>query len=96
MEESSSKGPGDKIQQESTKKQKMDDDQERVELQSLMNVVPDEEEGRIVGIKRLLNDLRVTTVKLMLLVYKSLLLVFRVNAAGTKVTTAKRLQLLKG
>ncbi|GJV00956.1 hypothetical protein Tco_1330226, partial [Tanacetum coccineum] len=44
MEESSSKGPGDKIQQESTKKQKMDDDQERVELQSLMNVVPDEEE----------------------------------------------------
>ncbi|GJW13220.1 hypothetical protein Tco_0017353 [Tanacetum coccineum] len=44
MEESSSKGPGDELQQESTKKQKIDDDQERVELQSLMNVVPDEEE----------------------------------------------------
>ncbi|GJY96797.1 hypothetical protein Tco_0513707 [Tanacetum coccineum] len=53
----------------------------------------------IVGIKRLLNDLRVTAVKLlvtaakhkllMMLVYKLLLLVFRVNAAGTK------LQLLK-
>ncbi|GJW37872.1 retrovirus-related pol polyprotein from transposon TNT 1-94 [Tanacetum coccineum] len=42
-----------------------------------------------VGIKRLLDDLRVTAVKLMLLVYKLLLLVFRVNAAGTK------LQLLK-
>ncbi|GJX18530.1 hypothetical protein Tco_0221207 [Tanacetum coccineum] len=47
-------------------------------------------QGRIVGIKRLLDDLRVTTAKLMLLVYKLLLLVFRVNVAGTK------LQLLKG
>ncbi|GKB49527.1 hypothetical protein Tco_0900280 [Tanacetum coccineum] len=45
--------------------------------------------GRIVRIKRLLDDLRVTAAKLMLLVYKLLLLVFRVNAAGTK------LQLLK-
>ncbi|GJY09236.1 hypothetical protein Tco_0377421 [Tanacetum coccineum] len=39
---------------------------------------------RIVGIKRLLDDLRVTAAKLMLIVYKLLLLVFRVNAAGTK------------
>ncbi|GJR05099.1 hypothetical protein Tco_0528083 [Tanacetum coccineum] len=69
-----------------------------------MEVMPDEEEvalyaiplatkspsiGRIVGIKRLLDDLEVTAAKLMLLVYKLLLLVFRVNAAGTK------LQLLK-
>ncbi|GJX13799.1 hypothetical protein Tco_0205557 [Tanacetum coccineum] len=45
--------------------------------------------GRIFGIKRLLDDLGVTAAKLMLLVYKLLLLVFRVNAAGTK------LQLLK-
>ncbi|GJW68685.1 hypothetical protein Tco_0123109, partial [Tanacetum coccineum] len=222
MEESNSKRAGDELQQESTKKQKMDDDQERVELQSLMNVIHDEEEiavdaiplatkppsivdwkivkeakisydqiiraygssrrpeegyervlwgnlktmfehhvedavwknlreskvlvwklfdsyrvrfvrfqnlflsslqsnsrinkvfgsillvimkllmkklddfedkyqvlGRIVGIKRHLDDLRDTIVKLMLLVYKLLLLVFRVNAAGTK------LQLLK-
>ncbi|GJT46069.1 hypothetical protein Tco_0954784 [Tanacetum coccineum] len=74
------------------------------ELQSLMKVIPDEEEvavdaiplatkppsiGRVVGIKRLLDDLRVTVAKLMLLVYKLLLLVFRVNVAGTK------LQLLK-
>ncbi|GJT78777.1 hypothetical protein Tco_1045502 [Tanacetum coccineum] len=44
---------------------------------------------RIVRIKILLDDLRVTAAKLMLLVYKLLLLVFRVNAAGTK------LQLLK-
>ncbi|GJS71454.1 hypothetical protein Tco_0704295 [Tanacetum coccineum] len=48
-----------------------------------------EDAGRIVGIKRLLDDLRVTAAKLMLLVYKLLLLVFRVNAAGIK------LQLLK-
>ncbi|GJX61528.1 hypothetical protein Tco_0294428 [Tanacetum coccineum] len=44
MEESSSKRAGDELQQESTKKQKMNDDQERAELQSLMNVIPDEEE----------------------------------------------------
>ncbi|GKB23593.1 hypothetical protein Tco_0862994 [Tanacetum coccineum] len=42
-----------------------------------------------VRIKRLLDDLGVTSAKLMLLVYKLLLLVFRVNAASTK------LQLLK-
>ncbi|GJU04792.1 hypothetical protein Tco_1121222 [Tanacetum coccineum] len=85
--------------------------------------------GRIVGIKRLLDDLRVTTDKvcvtaaklntarvklvllvrieenilssyaactqLMLLVYKLLLLVFRVNAAGTKLKLLKELRLLK-
>ncbi|GJU34303.1 hypothetical protein Tco_1182657 [Tanacetum coccineum] len=58
-----------------------------------------EDNGRIVGIKRLLDELEVTVAKvyvtaaklklLMLLEYKLLLLVFRVNAAGTK------LQLLK-
>ncbi|GKC25991.1 hypothetical protein Tco_1028141, partial [Tanacetum coccineum] len=49
--------------------------------------------GRIVGIKSLL---KVTAVKLVLLVQKLLLLVLKVNAAGIKVTTAKRLKLLKG
>ncbi|GKC89985.1 hypothetical protein Tco_1150634 [Tanacetum coccineum] len=49
--------------------------------------------GRIVGIKSLLE---VTAVKLVLLVQKLLLLVLKVNVAGIKVTTAKRLQLLKG
>ncbi|GKE18307.1 hypothetical protein Tco_1425884, partial [Tanacetum coccineum] len=44
--------------------------------------------GRIVGIKNLLE---VTTAKLILLVYKLLLLVLKVNAASTKVTTAQRL-----
>ncbi|GJS36581.1 hypothetical protein Tco_0534963 [Tanacetum coccineum] len=48
--------------------------------------------GRIVGIKSLLE---VTAAKLMLLVYKLLLLVLKVNAASTKVTTAQRLRLLK-
>ncbi|GJZ51737.1 hypothetical protein Tco_0606252 [Tanacetum coccineum] len=47
----------------------------------------------IVGIKSLL---KVTAVKLVLLVQKLLLLVLKVNAAGIKVTTAERLQLLKG
>ncbi|GKD94923.1 hypothetical protein Tco_1374760, partial [Tanacetum coccineum] len=49
--------------------------------------------GRIVGIKSLL---KVTAVKLVLLVQKLLLLVLKVNVAGIKVTTAERLQLLKG
>ncbi|GJS21312.1 uncharacterized mitochondrial protein-like protein [Tanacetum coccineum] len=44
IEESILKRAGDELQQESTKKQKMDDDQERAELQSLMNVIPDEKE----------------------------------------------------
>ncbi|GJR30625.1 hypothetical protein Tco_1106857 [Tanacetum coccineum] len=46
-----------------------------------------------VGIKSLLE---VTAAKLVLLVQKLLLLVLKVNAAGIKVTTAERLQLLKG
>ncbi|GKD80545.1 hypothetical protein Tco_1347384 [Tanacetum coccineum] len=50
---------------------------------------------RNVGIKRLLDDLRVTAAKLMLLVQKLLLLVLKVNAAGIKVTTAERLQRLE-
>ncbi|GJV67915.1 hypothetical protein Tco_1483424 [Tanacetum coccineum] len=61
--------------------------------------------GRIVRIKSLLDDLEVTAAQvrvtaakhelLMLLVQKLLLLVLKVNAAGIKVTTAKRLQLLE-
>ncbi|GJY22267.1 hypothetical protein Tco_0394833 [Tanacetum coccineum] len=44
MKEINSKRAGDELQQESTKKQKLDDDKERAELQSLMNVILDEEE----------------------------------------------------
>ncbi|GJX81366.1 copia protein [Tanacetum coccineum] len=70
--------------------------------------------GRIVGIKRLLVDLRVTAAKVCVTVAKHklvlvnvalddlrvtaaklLLLVFRVNTAGIKVTTAERLRPLK-
>ncbi|GJV13994.1 hypothetical protein Tco_1359317, partial [Tanacetum coccineum] len=125
-EESSLKRAGDELEQEKVKKQKVDEDKETAELQSLMKVTPDEEEvavdaiplatkppsivdykiikegkigyfqiirangsskrysafiqmlrsfdredletlwklGRIVGIKRLLDDLRVTAAKL--------------------------------
>ncbi|GJU44787.1 hypothetical protein Tco_1202053 [Tanacetum coccineum] len=49
----------------------------------------------VVGIKRLLDDLRVTSAKLMLLVQKLLLLVLKVNVAGMKITTTERLQLLE-
>ncbi|GKC33177.1 hypothetical protein Tco_1040471 [Tanacetum coccineum] len=51
--------------------------------------------GRIVRIKRLLDDLRVTADKLMLLVYKLLLSVFRVNAVITKLHLLKRLRLVE-
>ncbi|GJT02380.1 hypothetical protein Tco_0823549 [Tanacetum coccineum] len=50
MEESSLKREADELQQESTKKQKMDDDHERAELQSLMNFIPDEEEIAVYAI----------------------------------------------
>ncbi|GKF19128.1 hypothetical protein Tco_0067766 [Tanacetum coccineum] len=43
IEESSSKRAGDELEQEKIKKQKMDEDKETVELQSMMVVFPDEE-----------------------------------------------------
>ncbi|GJZ79601.1 hypothetical protein Tco_0644438 [Tanacetum coccineum] len=41
---SSSKRAGDELEQEKAKKQKVDEDKETAELQSLMKIVPDEEE----------------------------------------------------
>ncbi|GJY61546.1 hypothetical protein Tco_0462203 [Tanacetum coccineum] len=46
-QESSSKRAGDELEQENAKKQKVDEDKETVELQSLMEVIPDEEEVAI-------------------------------------------------
>ncbi|GJR98068.1 hypothetical protein Tco_0270242 [Tanacetum coccineum] len=43
-QESSSKRAGEVLEQESSKKQKMEDDKETTELQSMMEVIPDEEE----------------------------------------------------
>ncbi|GJS61133.1 hypothetical protein Tco_0655917 [Tanacetum coccineum] len=43
-EEESSKRAGDELEQDNAKKQKVDDDQETAELQSMMEVIPDEEE----------------------------------------------------
>ncbi|GJR41943.1 hypothetical protein Tco_1310046 [Tanacetum coccineum] len=45
--EGSSKRAGEELEQESTKKQKVDDDKHTSELQSLMEVIPDEEEVKI-------------------------------------------------
>ncbi|GJX67878.1 hypothetical protein Tco_0303605 [Tanacetum coccineum] len=120
--EVSSKRAGTELEQEVIKKQKVDDvqetakgdeDKETAELQSLVEVIPDEEEvavdaiplatkppsigrfgnfveGRIIRIKSLLDDLEVTAAQLMLLlVYKLLLLVFRVNAAVDMVVALK-------
>ncbi|GJU42357.1 hypothetical protein Tco_1195314 [Tanacetum coccineum] len=42
--ESSSKRVGDELKQENAKKQKVDEDKETTEFQSLMEVIPDEEE----------------------------------------------------
>ncbi|GJS38322.1 hypothetical protein Tco_0563365 [Tanacetum coccineum] len=41
--ECSSKRAGEKLEEESTKKQKVDEDKDTTELQSLMEVIPDEE-----------------------------------------------------
>ncbi|GKE02494.1 hypothetical protein Tco_1390477 [Tanacetum coccineum] len=54
-----------------------------------MSVTAASFEGRPVGFKSLLE---VTIVKLVLLVQKLLLLVLKVNDAGIKVTTAKRIK----
>ncbi|GJQ99800.1 hypothetical protein Tco_0522785 [Tanacetum coccineum] len=43
-QESSSKRAGDELEQEPSKKQKMEDDKETTQLQSIMEVIPDEEE----------------------------------------------------
>ncbi|GJY57196.1 retrovirus-related pol polyprotein from transposon TNT 1-94, partial [Tanacetum coccineum] len=43
-EERSSKRTDDELEQEPSKKQKMEDDKETIELQSMMEVIPDEEE----------------------------------------------------
>ncbi|GJR39651.1 hypothetical protein Tco_1215335 [Tanacetum coccineum] len=45
--EGSSKRAGEELEQESIKKQKMDEDKETTELQSLIEVIPDEEEVAI-------------------------------------------------
>ncbi|GJT08870.1 MAK10-like protein [Tanacetum coccineum] len=45
--EGSSKRAGEELEQESTKKQKVDEDKDTTELQSLMEVIPDEEEVAI-------------------------------------------------
>ncbi|GJU26331.1 ribonuclease H-like domain-containing protein [Tanacetum coccineum] len=144
-EESSSKRAGGELKQESTKKQKMDDDKEADDLKSLMKIVPNEEEvaidaiplttkppkdlvwrnlqgnkvlvwklfdscgvhyGRIVGIKRLLDDLRVTAAKLVLLVYVStarvkLVLLVKIEeniliTTAEKIKTAERVSTVKG
>ncbi|GKB91807.1 hypothetical protein Tco_0964079 [Tanacetum coccineum] len=45
--EGSSKRAGEELEQESTKKQKVDEDKDTAELQSLMEVIPNEEEVAI-------------------------------------------------
>ncbi|GKF62217.1 hypothetical protein Tco_0182271 [Tanacetum coccineum] len=62
------------------------------ELLRLVKKQLKEDYGRIVGIK---SFFEVTAAKLMLLVYKLLLLVLNVNAASTKAIIAQRLRLLK-
>ncbi|GJS00026.1 hypothetical protein Tco_0316534 [Tanacetum coccineum] len=166
----SSKRAGDELEQENTKKQKMDDvkettevdgDKETAELQSLIEVIPDEEEVAVDAIPLATKPPRIVNwkihkegktsyyqiiradgtlkmyfvfsqllksfdredletlwrlvkakhrytrpeegyervlwgdLKLMLLVYKLLLPVFRVNAASTKLQLLKRLRLLE-
>ncbi|GJZ76360.1 hypothetical protein Tco_0641032 [Tanacetum coccineum] len=48
--EGSSKRAGEELEQESTKKQKVDEDKDTVELQSLMEVIPDEEKAAAIDV----------------------------------------------
>ncbi|GJR93078.1 hypothetical protein Tco_0265252 [Tanacetum coccineum] len=98
--EGSSKRAREELEQASTKRQKVDDDKETAELQSLIEVILDEEEGRIVRIKSLLNVASITAAlidvndaqsKLMklLLLEEVTTASGRVNAASEEVSTAE-------
>ncbi|GKD27107.1 hypothetical protein Tco_1233321 [Tanacetum coccineum] len=123
--EGSSKRAGEELEQESSKKQRLEEDKETTELQRLIEVIPDKEEVAIdviplatkppsilvkakYGSTRPVEDLDLVLYgdlktmfdphvedQLMLLVYKLLLSVFRVNAAITKLQLLKRLRLLE-
>ncbi|GJT93961.1 hypothetical protein Tco_1082806 [Tanacetum coccineum] len=59
--ECSSKRAGAELEQESTKKQKVEDDKETVELQKLMEIIPDEEEVAIDAIPLAVKSPRIST-----------------------------------
>ncbi|GKA75909.1 hypothetical protein Tco_0782287 [Tanacetum coccineum] len=71
--EGSSKRAGEELEQESTEKQKVDEDKDTVELQILMEVIPDEEEVAIddfrgvFGVTAALIDVNAAQSKLVLL-----------------------------
>ncbi|GKC48851.1 retrovirus-related pol polyprotein from transposon TNT 1-94 [Tanacetum coccineum] len=101
--EGSSKRAGEELEQESTKKQKVDDDKETAELKQCLEIIPDEEGGKIVGIKSLLNAASITAAlidvnaaqsKLVLLenfneTYSKFNAAEGVNAASEEVSTAE-------
>ncbi|GJS44857.1 hypothetical protein Tco_0594978 [Tanacetum coccineum] len=100
--EGSSKRAGDELEQEVTKKQKIDDDQEATKMKELMKIVPDEEEVAIDAIplatKPLKKKYPLTPATIKDMLNKKLQADHWseiVNAAGIKVTTAERLQLLE-
>nr|GEU83719.1 retrovirus-related Pol polyprotein from transposon TNT 1-94 [Tanacetum cinerariifolium] len=98
--EGSEKRAGDELAQESSKKQKVDEDKERANLKQLMKVIPEEEEiaidaiplaGMIVGIKSHLNAVGVTAAHIEVTTAQlELVLLMEVKTASTKVSTARR------
>ncbi|GJR51001.1 hypothetical protein Tco_1401522 [Tanacetum coccineum] len=99
----SSKRAGEELEQESSKKQKLEKNKESEELKQCLEIVFNDEMinydatplstksltiGRIVGIKRLHDDLEVTTAKIEENILSSYYCLYTVNAAGVKVTTA--------
>ncbi|GJZ47805.1 uncharacterized mitochondrial protein-like protein [Tanacetum coccineum] len=58
--EGKEKRAGTELIQENAKKQKVEDDKETAELKQCLEIIPDEEEERIVGIKSLLDAVRIT------------------------------------
>ncbi|GKA99639.1 hypothetical protein Tco_0827633 [Tanacetum coccineum] len=62
--EESSKRAGEALEQESSKKQKVDDDQETTKLQSMMEVIPDEEEVAVDAIPLATKPLRIVDWKI--------------------------------
>ncbi|GJY30880.1 hypothetical protein Tco_0414375 [Tanacetum coccineum] len=60
LEEGKEKRPGEELIQESSKKQKVDDDKETAELKQCMEIIPDKEEVTIDDIPLAVKSLRIS------------------------------------
>ncbi|GKC94577.1 hypothetical protein Tco_1160019 [Tanacetum coccineum] len=109
--ESSLKRAVEELEQESSKKKKLEEDKESEELKKCLEIVPDYGDdvtidatplsikspsiGRIVGIKRLLDDLEVTAAQVCVIVAKLKSLCEDIDSESTHMVAASKVPMLK-